>query len=36
MNKQSMKTIICLRYGKPEVLKLQEVAKPIPKNTEVD
>ena len=30
-----MKAIVCTRYGSPDVLQLQEVAKPAPKNDEV-
>jgi NADPH:quinone reductase-like Zn-dependent oxidoreductase len=30
-----MKAIVCTRYGSPDVLPLQEVAKPVPKDDEV-
>jgi NADPH:quinone reductase-like Zn-dependent oxidoreductase len=30
-----MKAIVCTKYGPPEVLQLQDVAKPSPRNTEV-
>jgi len=33
--KNQMKAIVCTKYGPPEVLKIQEVAVPIPKDKEV-
>ena len=30
-----MKAVICTKYGTPEVLKILEVAKPIPKDTQI-
>lgn len=30
-----MKAIVCTKYGEPEVLQIQEVAKPIPRDNEV-
>ncbi len=30
-----MKAMVCTKYGSPDVLQLQEVAKPIPKDNEV-
>jgi NADPH:quinone reductase-like Zn-dependent oxidoreductase len=32
---ETMKAFICTKYGAPEVLQLQEVAKPVPKSSEV-
>ncbi|MFK7925994.1 MAG: NAD(P)-dependent alcohol dehydrogenase [Bacteroidia bacterium] len=35
MDTSQMKAVVCTKYGGPEVLQVQEVAKPIPKENEV-
>lgn len=31
----SMKAVVCTKYGSPEVLQIQELAKPVPKGHEI-
>ena len=35
MGAQTMKAVVCTKYGSPDYLQLQEVEKPIPKDDEV-
>jgi NADPH:quinone reductase-like Zn-dependent oxidoreductase len=30
-----MKAVICIKYGTPEVFQIQEVSKPIPKDSQI-
>ncbi len=34
-HKKNMKAVICTQYGSPEVLKIQRVSKPIPKDNQI-